>query len=253
VNTIAISCVVFACTVGGVICGAFIRSRVAEHHLNADAKDVVKLATALMATLSALVLGLLIATAKSSFDTKVTQVKQITANVILLDQLLAQYGSEAINARQMARRSINGMVDRIWQEKESKSESANPFEMSREAEDFFQTIFALSLQNNVQRSLQGRIIQTANDLGQARLSLYVQSGDTISIPFLMILVFWLTMIFAILSLLTRLNVLVGLILLFCSLSVSGAIFLILDLDRPFTGVLQIPSAPLRNALAPLSS
>ena len=252
-NTIAISFVIFACTVGGMLFGAFIRSGLAEEHLNAEARDVVRLATALMATLSALVLGLLVATAKSSFDSKATQVKQITSDIIFLDELLAQYGPEAVNVRQTARRSVNVMVDRIWQENKSESGEMNPFEMSREGERFLQAILALSPQNNAQRLLYDRIIRATNDLGRVRLALFVQSGDTISAPFLMMLGFWLTIIFAIFGLLTRINVLVGIILLFCSLSVSGAIFLILDLDRPFTGTLQIPSGPLRNALAPLDS
>ena len=251
-KTLAISSVVFAFIVGGALLGAFFRARLSEHHLNADAKDVVKMATALIATLAALVLGLLIATAKSSFDTKSNQVKQFTADVILLDQLLAQYGSETINIRQNARRSIDVVVDRIWQEKEFKTENSSSFQMTGEGERILQAIYALSPQNDAQRSLQGRIIQVFTEITQVRLSLFVQGGDTVSIPFLMILTFWLTMIFAIFSLLTRLNRLVGIILLFCALSVSGAIFLILDLDRPFIGTMKISSAPLRNALSPLN-
>jgi hypothetical protein len=250
VNTIAVSLIVLGFIICGTLLGAFIRSRVSEQHLNADAKDVVKMSTALIVTLSALVLGLLIATAKTSFDTKSNQVKQFTANAILLDQLLAQYGPETLNARQIARRSIDVVVDKIWQEG-SKTGISSPFQMSSEAESFLQALYKLSPQNEAQRSLQGRIIQVATDLAQMRLTLFVQSGDTISIPFLIILVFWLTMIFAIFSLLTRLNILVGIILVICALSVSGAIFLILDLDRSFSGVMQISKVPLSNALLPL--
>jgi hypothetical protein len=251
-NTISTSCVVLACIIAGVLFGAFLRTLLSEDHLNADAKDVVKLATALMATLSALVLGLLIATAKSSFDTKRTQVRQIAANIILLDQLLAQYGPETMAARQIARRNIKVLVGQIWHGNETKSGDSTPFEATREGEKLFHAMYALSPQNEVQRSVRGRIVRVATALAQTRLSLFVESGYTISVPFLTILVFWLTMIFTIFSLLTRLNMLVGIILFCCALSVSGAIFLILDFDRPFSGMMQISSAPLRNALSPLN-
>jgi hypothetical protein len=249
-DTIEISCIVFGFILGGVMLGAVTRPFLSEQHLNADAKDVVKTATAFMATLSALVLGLLIATAKSSFDTKNIQVRQLTANVILLDQLLNQYGPTALNARQIARRDIAVLVERIWHEHNSNLATSNSFTANPEAEEFFQDLYALSPQNDMQRALKGRIVRVATVLAQERLSLFVQSDNTISTPFLVILTFWLTMIFAILSLLTRLNLLIAIILLICALSVSASVFLILDLDRAFSGMIQVSSAPLRNALPP---
>jgi hypothetical protein len=251
-GTISTSCIVLACIVFGALLGAFIRTFLSEDHLTADAKDVVKLATALMATLSALVLGLLISTAKSSFDTRRTQVRQVAANIILLDQLLAQYGPETMKARQIARRNIKVLIDQVWHRTESKLAEPAPFEASRESEELFHAMYALSPKNELQRTVQGRIVRVATALAQTRLSLFVESSNTISAPFLVILVFWLTIIFVIFSFLTRLNILVGIILFFCALSVSGAIFLILDFDRPFSGMMQISSAPLRNALAPFN-
>ena len=249
-STITISGLVLAFIIGGTLFGAFIRFRLAEAQLDGDAKDVIKMAAAFIATLTALVLGLLIATAKSSFDTKIAQVKQLAAGVILLDELLAQYGPETINARQIGRRNFNLMVDRIWHE--HKSENSSPFEMNREAQMFLKEVYSLTPENDFQRSLKTRIAEALKDLAQTRLSLFVQSGSTISTPFLMILTFWLTIIFAIFGLLTRINVLVGATLLICALSVSASIFLIVDFDRAFEGVIKIPSAPLRNALPPLN-
>lgn len=249
-DTIEISCIVFGFILGGVVLGAVTRHFLSDQHLNPDAKDVVKIATAFLATLSALVLGLLIATAKTSFDTKSIQVRQLTANVILLDQLLAQYGPMTLNARESARHNIAALVRRIWHEHNSKSASSERFEGSREAEKFFQDVYSLSSQNDMQRALKGRIVRVATDLAQERLLLFVQNDNTISTPFLVILAFWLTMIFAILSLLTRLNLLIAIILFICALSVSASVFLILDLDRAFSGMMQVSDAPLRNALSP---
>jgi hypothetical protein len=208
------------------------------------------MAAAFIATLSALVLGLLIATAKSSFDGKISQVKQLVADVILLDELLAQYGPETTNVRQIGRRNFNLMVDRIW--KEHKSANPGSFEMTREAQEFLKEIYSLTPGNDLQRSLKTRINDAVKDLAQTRLALFVQSGSTISTPFIMILIFWLTIMFGIFGLLARIKALVGVILLICALSVSAAIFLIVDFDRAFEGVIRIPSAPLRNALPPLN-
>jgi hypothetical protein len=163
---------------------------------------------------------------------------------------LKQYGSATLNARQIARRDIAVLVERIWHEHGSKSAASNRFAANPEAEEFFQDLYALSPQNDMRRALKGRIVRVATDLAQERLSLFVQSNNTISTPFLVILTFWLTMIFAILSLLTRLNLFVAIILLIGALSVSASVFLILDLDRAFSGMMQVSSIPLRNALSP---
>ena len=89
------SAAIFALMLGGIYLGTLLRRTLPRHHLNEHAKDVVRLGVGLIATIAALVLGLLIGAAKSSFDTQSTQVKQITANLVLLDTILAQYGSES--------------------------------------------------------------------------------------------------------------------------------------------------------------
>ena len=251
-NPIQTSAAVFACVAAGAICGVAMRRQLADRHLNADAKDVIKMATGFVATLSALVLGLLVASAKSSFDNKIGQVRLVAADMILLDNLLAQYGPEAMEARKLGRANLDLLVDRIWRENESETNHLQRFELSRQAEKFLQSLYGPSPQNELQGVLKSRIIQAASDLTNVRLTLFVQSGHTIQLPFLIILTLWLSMIFASFTLFARVNVLVGSVLFFCAISVSAAIFLILDLDQPFSGILQIPAAPLRNALPPLN-
>jgi hypothetical protein len=252
VDTPSISLIVFVFIVLGTLLGTFCRSLVPEHHLNSDSKDVIKMSTGLIATMSALVLGLLIATAKTSFDGKATQVRQIAANVVLLDQVLAQYGEEATTIRRQLRQGLDLMADRIWHENNSASKNSSPFQATGAAESFMQDLFKLSATTDFQRALKAEIVRLANDIAKERLSLYVERGDTVSMPFLTILAFWLTVIFGVFGLLTRLNILVGLILLLCAISVSASIFLILDLNSPFDGLMRIPSAQLRNAVPPLN-
>jgi hypothetical protein len=248
---IIIAALVFGCVIAGALCGVAIRKRLPERHLDTDAKDVVKLATGLIATLSALVLGLLVATAKTSFDNKIGQVRLAAADMILLDNLLAQYGPETAPARKLVRANLNLMIDHIWRENKPEAEHSPRFEVTRQAEEFLQALYGLAPKNELQITLKGRIVQAASDLANVRLALFVQSGDTIQVPFLIILTLWLTMIFASFALLARLNILVGTVLLFSAVSVSAAVFLVMDLDQPFSGIVRIPDAPLRNVLPPL--
>jgi hypothetical protein len=226
-----------------------LRSTLPQHHLSKESQDVVRLGVGLIATIAALVLGLLIAAAKGSFDTRSGQVKQITADVILIDALLEQYGPEALPIRSEMRKVIGPFADRLWHEKPAAA--AAPFAMNAATESVYVAIQALSPRNDLQRSLQSRAAQVSTDLAQTRLLLFAESDSAIPAPFIAILAFWLIIIFASFSLFAALNVTVFTFLSLFALSASCAIFLILELSEPFTGLLMIPSAPLRNALGAL--
>jgi len=241
--------VIFALTLGGIVLGGLLRTTLPQHHLSKDSQDVVRLGVGLIATIAALVLGLLIAAAKGSFDTQSGQVKQITADIILLDALLEQYGPDALPIRSEMRKVIGPFADRLWHE--TPAAATAPFAMNASAESVYIAIQALSPRNDLQRSLQSRAAQVSTDLAQTRLLLFVESDSAIPAPFIAILAFWLIIIFASFSLFAALNVTVFTFLSLFALSASCAIFLILELSQPFTGLLMIPSTPLRNALAPL--
>jgi hypothetical protein len=250
-NALLISLLVFALILGGALVGMVVRPLLSAEHLHPDSKDVVKMATGLIGTLAALVLGLLIASAKSSFDQKTSQIKQMTATIILLDDLLAQYGPEATPARNLLRRSIQPLANRTWQE-ENKNRKLVHFESSAEALAFENVLERLSPKDDAQRSLQSRAIQAFTDGAQTRLQLFAQAGGSIPVPFLIILVFWLSAIFVSFTLFAQTNLVVMASLFVCALSFACAIFLILELDNPFTGLMGISSATLRSALLPLN-
>jgi hypothetical protein len=236
-------------TLAGIFSGNWLRRALPKHHLSKDSQDIVRLGAGLIATIAALVLGLLITAAKSSFDTQSSQVKQITANIILVDNLLAQYGPETRAIREQMRAAIGPFADRIWKEKETST--TRGFEFSAAGEKVYLAIQTLSPQNDLQRSLQARAAQISTDLAQTRLLLFVESDNLIPAPFLTILVFWLVVIFASFSLFSELNATVFTFLSLFALSASCAIFLILELSQPFTGLMMISSTPLRHALGPL--
>jgi hypothetical protein len=246
-SALALSCVIFLLVLGGIYIGTALHRALPESHLSKETQDVVRLGAGVTATIAALVLGLLIGGAKSSFDTRSTQVKQLTANVILLDNLLAQYGPEATPLRKGLRSALNPIADRLWHEKIT----TEPFAANSEGERLYVAIYSLSPQNEIQRSLQARAVQVANDLAQTRLLLFVETGNQIPIPFLAILAFWLFVIFLSFSLFSDLNATALVFLCVFGLSASCAIYLILELNEPFSGLMMISDIPLRNALAPL--
>jgi hypothetical protein len=247
-----ISLLVFVLIFGGALAGMAVRPRLSENHLNSDSKDVVKLTAGLIGTLAALVLGLLIASAKGTFDQKTSQVRQMTANIILLDDLLAQYGPEAAPLRKLLRQSIPPLADRIWHEEGLSPGKPVRFESTAESAAFEDQLQRLSPNNDVQRSLQSRAIAAFTDGAQTRLQLFAQTGGSIPTPFLVILVFWLGAIFASVTLFARANLVVMAALSICALSFACAIFLVLELVDPFAGLMGISSATLRSALLPLS-
>lgn len=226
----------------------FLRRKLPRHHLDEHAKDVVRLGVERIATIAAFILGLLINAAKTSFDKQSTQVKH-TANLILLDSVLAQYGPESRPIREHLREAVGPFADRLWREKNIAA--AGPFETSPSEEQIYSEIQKLLPKNEIQRPLYSRAVQITNDLAQIRFLLFAESENPIPAPFLAILTLWLVIVFASYSLFARLNVSVFTSLSLFAFSAACAIFLILELSRPFTGLMMLSSAPLRNALAGL--
>jgi hypothetical protein len=234
---------------GGALLGVLFRTMLPEEHLSSDTKDVVKLGIALIATMAALVLGLLIASAKSTYDTRRNQLLQVSTDIILLDRILANYGAETKDARTLLQRSVAAAVDQFW-----PANGDRPATIDRRAtsvEALYANIQQLSPQSEAQRSLQNQAITIALDLARTRVLLFEQLGSSIPVPFLMVLVFWLCIIFASFGLFAPRNATVIAAFFVCALSVAGAIFLILELDQSFEGLLQVSGDPLRAALAQL--
>jgi hypothetical protein len=248
----AISWIVFAWIFGGTLFGMILRSILPEKHLSAESKDIVRLGMGLIGTMTALVLGLLIASAKSSYDTQRIGLGQMSGNVIVLDRALAHYGSESKDVREMLRASVADMLARNWPGEDS--ESGPPVGKSAtegKYEGLYEKIQELAPKNDAQRAFQTLALKTAMDIGQARWLLFAQRGSSIPTPFLVLMVAWLTLILASFSLFAPPNTTVIITLLVCAVAVSSAIFLILELDRPFEGMLKLSSAPIRSALEQL--
>jgi hypothetical protein len=249
-NSLTISCIAFAGIFAGVLLGMSLRGKLPAEHMSAESKEVVKLGMGLIGTMTALVLGLLIASAKSSYDAQRNGLAQLSGNVIFLDRTLARFGKGSQDAREMLRASVADMLRRTWPQEEAGQTQARSGTEGR-YEGLYDKIEVLVPKNDTQRTLQAQALKTANDIGQSRWLLFAQQGRSIPIPFLVVMVSWLALLLASFSLFAPRNATVLVTLLVCALAVSSAVFLILELDQPFGGMVQIPSTPLRNALAQL--
>ena len=251
-SSITISCIVLACIVAGALLGMLLRALLPQHHLSPETKDVVKVGMGLVGTMTALVLGLLIASAKNSFDTQRNGLAQLSANIILLDRTLAHYGPESKDVREMLRVSVADMLQRTWPQEDSLSGQAGEKSGTEgKYEGLYEKIEGLAPKNDAQRALQSQALKIGTDIAQTRWLMFAQKGSSIPTPFLVVMVCWLTLLLASFSLFAPSNATVFCTLLICALSVSSAVFLILELDRPFSGMIQISSAPMRAALAQL--
>jgi hypothetical protein len=248
---LVIAGIVFACTFGGAALGMFLRTVLPEPHLSADSKDVVKLGTGLVATMAALVLGLLTASAKSAYDAQRAGFQQAAANLVLLDRTLAQYGPEAKPARDVLRRTVAALIERLWPVDGSRPTGLDSADITEVGGALIKAVRDLKPEIDAQKTLQAQALQIGTDLGRTRWLLSQQEENPLPLPFLVVLVFWLFVLFTSFGLFSPWNGTVLVVMFVCALSVAGALFLIVDLGQPFQGVFQISGAPLRRALSQL--
>lgn len=248
-STLAITLTVFLCVFAGAVIGMLLRKVLPHDHSSAESKDIVRLGTGLIATMSALVLGLLIGSAQTSFNAQRSELTQMASNVIVLDRVLAHYGPETGELRGLLRQGVIRMINQVSPEDRSRPGRVGGTTASGEV--LYDKLQALTPQNDVQRSLQAQALSLALTIGQTRWLMFEQGDRSIPMPFLVILVSWIAIIFVTLGLYAPPNATVFSILIVCALSVAGAIFLILELDQPFAGWIQTSATPLRNALSNL--
>jgi hypothetical protein len=247
-SSLEISFITLAVVFGGALLGIGLRAVLPQNELSGESREVVKLGVGLIATMAALVLGLLIASAKSSFDTQNAELTEMSSKVILLDRILAHYGPDAKEARDVLRSSVLGAIDSL----SSKDASiAGQFGTSASGEVLYDKVQGLSPKDDAQRAIQAQALNILVGLGQTRWLVAAQRGNSVSVPMLVVLVAWLTIIFISFGLFAPRNVTVVVSLLVSALSVSGAIFLILEMYSPYAGLIHVSGAPLRAALAHL--
>jgi hypothetical protein len=243
------SLITLACLCVGIFVGSVIRHRLPDHHIRDDSKDVVKTASGMMATLVALVIGLLVSSSKSAYDQAGAGLTQLGTKLILLDRTLKRYGGETLAIRQRMHAAIAASVDDVWPTDWHRKPNLAAVERGTGMDDVQDMIAKLTPQDDAQRSIRSNALQICGEMLQSRWMMIEQSQSALPKIFLGILVFWLAVLFASLGLLAPRNATSLCSLFVCALSMSGAIFLILEMSRPFEGAVQVSPAPLQKALS----
>jgi hypothetical protein len=246
-NALVIGPAAFFCLVGAVLLGGWIRRHLPDHHVSGEAKDVINLATAVIGTLAALALGLLISSAKTTYLDANTELKTSVARVVLLDRILAQYGTETARARAALRALVQERLEKAW-----GSDEASP-RRTRAAslEPIAGAIRYLDPDTKPRQLLQERALQICDQITEGYWLQTETLGGGLPQPFLFILIFWLAVLFGTFGMLAPVNMTVIVTLVTCALSVAAAIYLIVDMDHPYIGFIHVSDEPLRAALTQL--
>jgi len=189
-TALGIGAIVFACVFAGAMFGMVLSSILPKEHLSENAKDVIKVTMAMIATLAALVLGLLTASAKGSLDDKENAVRSWAAEILLLDRTLAQYGPEAQGARDLLKQAVAARIAQLWP---GSGQAVTPAMISEGAgiEGVQQALLALTPKTDAQRWLQSTALQTTNTIAARRWLIAQQIASNLRWPFLVVLIFWL--------------------------------------------------------------
>jgi hypothetical protein len=248
-----VASLVFAGTVLGALFGMRLRSALPEHHLSADSKDLVRLCMGLIATMTALVLGLVTASAKASFDAQDAAVRNAAASVIVLDRTLGSFGPEAEPIRAELRDALATQMAVIWQSEPPSAEAlaAGPGKVKTGIE-IERDILALTPKTDAQRWVQSQALSVASDVLHTRLLSLTQATSAVPTPFLVVIALWLAVLFWSFGLFAPRNGTVVAALILAAASVSACVLLILEMQTPFSGILRVSSAPMHYVLGNLA-
>jgi hypothetical protein len=250
-NSTLISLATLACISAGFAVGLYFRWRLPEHHVSGDSRDTIKQVLGVIGTVTGMCLGLLVASAKSSYDAKGEGLNRIAAEIIILDRALAHYGAEASGLRATLRSTVERQRSALWDAGGLKSELTGAANATTAIESFQEALRGLHPATETQRAIHAQATAIGNQLAGLRWQVYVRSASAIPLGFLAVLVFWQAAMFAGLGLIASRNATSGAAIVVGAVSLSAAIFLILELDTPYSGMMRISDTPLRLALEQL--
>jgi hypothetical protein len=224
-----------------------------EHHLSPETKGVVTVSAAIVGTLSALVVGLLISTSSASFTAKSQQVTQVSANVIILDRMLRRYGPDAQDIRILLRQYTEAQRVDWFPTNSDQTPDLENGTTNTILEKMQDKILALNPTNTTQRWLQPQALVLLGGIMAARWQLgQAESASGIPMPLLLLVMFWFIIIFVSFGLFAPRNLTAIAMLLLCAVGIGSAIRMTTELQEPFVGLIRISSTPLTQALKVIS-
>jgi hypothetical protein len=246
-NTLIIGSIVLAALLSGAFAGAKLRDRLPEHELSDETKNLVSVSSAVLGTLSALVLGLLISNANTSFTRLGGEVTALSAQVLRLDHILSRYGANVEPARNVVLQYAEHKAVDLFPDDPADVRLSNPatYELLQRLEDM---LLALRPANARDQWWLGQATALAAKIGDSRWLIAQQVGQGTPKAFVALLVFWLALLFASFGLFAPRNFTSAITLTLCALAVAGAVAMFLELERGFGGFVRISPAPMLQAV-----
>ena len=248
-KAITISLAALVCCICGAHLGMYLHAILPGHHRTADTKEIVKLGAGLIATMTALILGLLVSSAKDTFDSMNRELIQDGARIIQLDRILAQYGPDAAELRTTLKTTVQNILLQYWREDGVQESLEKNAETSNVLETLQTGLLTQSPQNDGQRQLLAHAQQLCSDLIQSRWMMIEMTQRDLPAAFLAIVLIWLGVLYICYGLITPHNGTVRVVFFVSALTVSAALFLVLEMNNPITGIIKVSSAPLQKALS----
>jgi len=250
-SALAAASITFACAFGGALLGTYVRAILPSGHLSKESQDVMRLAMGLVATMTALLLGLVTASARSSFDSQDASMRTNATNILTLDRLLARYGPETRATRDLIRQAVAFRVEATWPEDGSAGAGLTQAVGTPAVEEIENQVLQLAPATDAQRWFKSEALRLTEDVMKARWRALGSQEGSVPLLFLAVVILWLTATFVSFGLYAPPNASVITVLFVAAISVAAAVFLTLELDGPFDGLIKISSGPMRYALSQL--
>ena len=245
-NSAVVSSIVFVSVFAAALIGMAVRRVLPEDHVESGPKEVVRLTTGLITTMTALVLGMLVSSGKSFYDARKNDVAEISSAIVTIDRTLARYGPETAPIRDEFRHMVQAGLDRVWPSESSRAGELRPI---RYGEIVLDHMELLTPKNDAQAATKAQCTSLILAFRQTQWLLFLkEQQNAVPLPLLLVVVSWLAVIFASFGLFTSPNSTVVVALALGAIAVSSAVFVILGMYNPFSGVLRIPPTPILDAL-----
>jgi hypothetical protein len=246
-NAFLVGVIMFVCLFGSAMGSLILHRRLPEPSLTKETQDVMKLGVGMIVAMSTLVLGLLTASVKGEFDSVNADVKQFATELVLLDRTLRLYGAEAEPARQELIRYVQRALAETWPGSGQPAlvEDATAEALLDRAE---QRILALKPADETRSTHKTTATSEIESIVNQRWKLVEEAQNSISPIMIVVLIFWLSITFASFGYNAPRNRIVISVFFLCAASIGGAMFLILELDGPFDGIVKVSPEPLEVTL-----
>ncbi len=247
-TSIPIGAIIAGTLFGSALLAMLVARLLPGHHLSPETKSVVSVSTAVVGTLSALVLGLFISTANTSFMAKGQNITEISTDVISLDRLLQRYGAETEDIRVTLRRYTAAILHDLFPQDHDRPPKLENYASLSILEELQTKILALKPANDTQTWLQAQALQVTAAMMTARWQLVQEDASRAPQQLLVLMMFWFAVIFASFGLFAPRNITAIVAILLCSIGIGSAIRMATELQLPFTGLIRISNAPMVHAL-----